>query len=186
VEIIACVSAAEWESWLTAHHALRDGVWLRIAKKGSGKPSVTPAEAIEVALCYGWIDSQRKSDDSQYFLQKYSPRRPGSSWSRINVERAKALIAAGRMREPGLAEVEAAKADGRWDAAYDSQRTATLPADLATALARDEPARLFFESLGRSDRYAVILRLLKARSPASRGTQLRRVVARLRAGKRVN
>jgi uncharacterized protein YdeI (YjbR/CyaY-like superfamily) len=186
VEIISCVGAAEWESWLAAHHAVRDGVWLKIAKKGSGEPSVTPAEATEVALCYGWIDSRRKSHDRTYFLQKYSPRRHQSSWSRVNVERAEALIAAGRMRAPGFAQVEAAKADGRWNAAYESQRTATVPADLAAALARDEPARAFFESLGRTDRYAVILPLLKARSAAGRAAQLRRMVALLRAGRRVN
>lgn len=186
MEIISCAGAADWESWLAAHHAVRDGVWLKIAKKDSGRTSVTPVEAVEVALCYGWIDSQRKSHDGGYFLQKYSPRRRGSSWSRVNVERAEALIAAGRMRAPGLAEIEAAKADGRWDAAYESQRSATVPADLAAALARDEPARAFFESLGRTDRYAVILRLLKARSTASRAAQLRRLVALLRAGRRVN
>ena len=186
VEIIGCASAAAWESWLAAHHAVRDGVWLKIAKQGSGQPSVTPAEAVEVALCYGWIDSQRKSHDGAYFLQKYSPRRRGSSWSRVNVERVEALIAAGRMRAPGLAEVEAAKVDGRWDAAYESQRTATVPADLAAALARNEPARAFFESLGRTDRYAVILRLLKARNAAGRAAQLRRMVALLQAGRRVD
>jgi uncharacterized protein YdeI (YjbR/CyaY-like superfamily) len=145
---------------------------------------VTAAEAGEVALCYGWIDSHRKSLDASYFLQKYSPRRPGSSWSRVNVERVEALIAAGRMRAPGLAEVEAAKTDGRWDAAYASQHRATVPDDLAAALARDERARAFFESLGRTDRYGVILRLLKARTPAIRAAQLRRIVARLRAGQR--
>lgn len=136
MEIIACIGAAEWESWLAAHHTMRDGVWLKIAKKGSGQPSVTPAEATEVALCYGWIDSHRKSHDATCFLQRYSPRRRGSSWSRVNVERAEALIAAGRMRAPGLAEIEAAKADGRWDAAYESQRNATVPGDLAAELAR--------------------------------------------------
>jgi uncharacterized protein YdeI (YjbR/CyaY-like superfamily) len=186
VETIACADAAKWESWLAAHHAQRDGVWLKIAKKGSRKPSVTAAEAGDVALCYGWIDSQRKSHDDAYFLQKFTPRRRGSSWSELNVERAEALIVAGRMRPAGLVEIEAAKADGRWDAAYESQRSATVPADLAAALARDEPTRAFFESLGRTDQYAVILRLSKARSAPSRAAQLKRVVALLRAGQRVN
>jgi uncharacterized protein YdeI (YjbR/CyaY-like superfamily) len=117
VEVIRCVDAAAWESWLEAHHARAEGVWLKIAKKGSGRPSVTAAEADEVALCFGWIDSLRKSHDEAYFLQKFTPRRRGSSWSRINVARAEALTAAGRMRAPGLAEIEAAKVDGRWDAA---------------------------------------------------------------------
>lgn len=186
MEIIDCATAADWESWLAAQHAARDGVWLKIAKKASGQQSVTPAEATEVALCYGWIDSHRKSGDGEYFLQKYSPRRPGSSWSRINAERAAALIAAGRMRAPGLAQIEAAKADGRWEAAYEPQRTAAVPADLAAALACDERARAFFESLGRTDRYAVILRLSKARSAAGRAHQLRQMIAMLRAGQRVS
>ena len=137
MDVIRCVDAAEWESWLEVHHAKADGVWLKIAKKGSGRSSVTAAEADEVALCYGWIDSQRKSHDETYFLQKFTPRRRGSSWSRVNVDRADALIAAGRMRAAGFAEIEAAKADGRWDAAYESQRTATVPDDLAAALAAD-------------------------------------------------
>ena len=186
MEIINCATAADWESWLAAHHAARDGVWVKIAKKGSARRSVTPAEATEAALCYGWIDSHRKAGDGEHFLQKYSPRRPGSSWSRINVERAVALIAAGRMRAPGLAQIEAAKADGRWEAAYEPQRTAPVPADLAAALACDERARVFFEALGRTDRYAVILRLSKSRSAASRATQLRQMIALLRAGQRVS
>jgi uncharacterized protein YdeI (YjbR/CyaY-like superfamily) len=178
--------AAEWEAWLAEHWATQSGVWLKIAKKGSRETSVTSVEALEVALCYGWIDSQRKRHDDASFLQRYSPRRPGSSWSRVNVERAEALTTAGRMRAPGFADIEAAKADGRWEAAYESQRTATVPADLAAALAQDERARAFFDSLGRTDRYAVILRLLKARSAASRAAQRRPTLALLRVGNRVN
>jgi uncharacterized protein YdeI (YjbR/CyaY-like superfamily) len=186
VEVIRCSDAAEWESWLETHHATAEGVWLKIAKKGSGRPSVTSEEAGELALCFGWIDSLRKSHDRSYFLQKFTPRRHGSSWSRVNVERAEALIAAGRVRASGLAEIEAAKADGRWDAAYESQRAATVPDDLAKALAEDELARAYFESLGRTDRYAVILRLSKARNPATRAARLQRVIVLLRAGQRVN
>jgi uncharacterized protein YdeI (YjbR/CyaY-like superfamily) len=185
MELLAFGDATEWESWLADHHAIQSEAWLKIAKKGSGRPGVTIAEALDVALCYGWIDSHRRPHDESYFLQRYSPRRRGSAWSKVNIDKVEALIAAGRMRPPGLAEIEAAKADGRWDTAYESQRTATVPADLAAALARDEPARAFFESLGRTDRYAVILRLLKARSPASRAAQLQRMVALLRAGQRV-
>jgi uncharacterized protein YdeI (YjbR/CyaY-like superfamily) len=185
MEVLAFGDAAQWEAWLAEHCASAAEAWLKIARKGTGQVSVTPAQALDVALCYGWIDSQRRSHDASWFLQRYSPRRRGSSWSRVNVERVEALLAAGRMRAPGLAEVEAAKADGRWDAAYESQRTATVPPDLAAALAGDEPARAFFESLGRSDRYAVILRLLKARGEAARAAELRRMVALLRAGRRV-
>ncbi|HEY0442954.1 MAG TPA: YdeI/OmpD-associated family protein [Candidatus Limnocylindrales bacterium] len=185
METISCGDVAEWEAWLADNHAIRDGIWVRIAKKGSGERSVTAAEAGEAALCFGWIDSHRKGLDATHFLQKYSPRRRGSSWSRVNVERVEALIAAGRMRPSGLAEVEAARADGRWAAAYASQRTATVPEDLAAALAADGEARAFFEQLPRTDRYAVILRLLKARTPAGREAQLRRMIALLHTGQRV-
>jgi uncharacterized protein YdeI (YjbR/CyaY-like superfamily) len=122
VQIIRCLDASEWESWLAAHHTLREGVWLKMAKRGSGLPSVTHLEAVEVALCYGWIDSLRRSLDGTFFLQRFSPRRQRSAWSRVNVERAEALIASGRMRPPGLAQIEAAKADGRWDAAVVAAR----------------------------------------------------------------
>jgi uncharacterized protein YdeI (YjbR/CyaY-like superfamily) len=178
--------AAEWEAWLSKHHATEPDAWLKIAKKGSVHRSVSAEEADEVALCYGWIDSTRKAHDREFFLQRFSPRRRGSSWSRVNVERAEALIAAGRMRQPGFAEIEAAKDDGRWQAAYEPQRTATIPGDLADALADDEHARAFFESLGRTDRYALILRLSKTRSAAGREARLRRIVGLLRAGERVS
>lgn len=185
MEPIDCIDAAAWEAWLDAHHASHDEAWLLIAKKGAGRRSVTAAEGTEVALCFGWIDGHRKGHDEATFLQRYSPRTRRSSWSRINVERAEGLIAAGRMRPAGLAQVEAARADGRWDAAYESQRTATVPPDLAAALAADEAAATFFASLGRTDRYAAILPLLKAQGDAARATQLERVVGLLRSGQRV-
>jgi len=172
---------AEWDSWLAAHHEVRAEEWLRIAKRNSGITSITPAEALDVALCYGWIDGQRKAYDEVSFLQRYSRRRPRSSWSKVNVAKVEALTAAGRMRPAGLAEVAAAKADGRWDAAYQSQRTAEVPPDLAAALAADPRAGAAFERLGRSGRYAVILPLLKARTPQARARILARAVARLAA-----
>jgi uncharacterized protein YdeI (YjbR/CyaY-like superfamily) len=167
---------AEWEAWLADHHDRAAGVWLKIAKKGSGLTSVTTAEALDVALCYGWIDSHRKGLDGRHFLQKYSPRRARSTWSKVNVDKVAALIAAGRMQAAGLEQVREAKADGRWDAAYESQRTATVPSDLAAALAANDSARRRFESLGRTDRYAVILRLLKAGGPADRAARVRKAV----------
>jgi len=183
--IIACRDGAEWERWLADHHRLEAGVWLKIAKKGSGLASVTNAEALDVALCYGWINGQRKPLDGDWYLQRYTPRRPRSTWSKVNVEKAEALIAAGRMREPGMAEIAAAEADGRWEAAYEPARSATVPPDLAAALERDEAARRRYQALGRSDRYLVILRLMTARTPETRAARLRRMVATLAAGGRV-
>ena len=185
LEIISFDDAVRWESWLADHHDRRAGVWLKIAKKNAGKASVTVLQALEVALCYGWIDSHRKGLDDAFFLQKYSPRRPTSSWSKINVERVEALIAAGRMQPPGLAEVSAAKADGRWDAAYESQRNVTLPPDLVAALDQNEQARTRFDALGKTERYAVVLRLLKARGPSDRAARLHKVVDALAAGDKI-
>jgi len=142
---------------------------------------LTIEDALDVALCYGWIDGQRRAHDEVSFLQRYSRRRPRSSWSKVNVAKVEALTAAGRMRPPGLAEVAAARADGRWEAAYESQRTAGVPPDLAAALAGDARASAAFDRLGRSDRYAVILPLLKARTPTARARLLAQAVARLAA-----
>jgi uncharacterized protein YdeI (YjbR/CyaY-like superfamily) len=183
VDVLDLPDAARWESWLAAQHRVRTEAWLRIARRHSGIVSVTPAEALEVALCYGWIDGQRRAHDHLSFLQRFSPRRPGSSWSKVNVAKVEALMAAGRMRPAGLAEVAAAKADGRWEAAYEPQRTAAVPPDLAAALAGDARANAAFERLGRSDRYAVILPLLKARTPEARARILAQSVARLSAQK---
>ncbi|MBI5840704.1 MAG: YdeI/OmpD-associated family protein [Chloroflexi bacterium] len=156
-----------------------------MAKKGSGIPSLTDDEAVDVGLCWGWISGQRRSHDQPYYLQKYVPRRPRSVWSQVNVEKVAALIAAGRMQAPGLAEVAAAKADGRWDAAYVSQRNATPPPDLVKALARNEVARDFFASLNKTDQYAVILRLVKERNAAGRAARLKKMVAAMAADKKV-
>jgi uncharacterized protein YdeI (YjbR/CyaY-like superfamily) len=179
--VIAFRDAAEFESWLDAHVGLRAGVWLKIAKKGSGIPSLTADEAVDVGLCYGWISGQRKSHDEAYYLQKYVPRRPRSRWSQVNVAKAEELIAAGRMRPSGLAEVDAAKADGRWAAAYQSQRNAIVPPDLATALAASPQATQAFNALSKTQQYAVILKLDTARTATARAAQLRRTVAALEA-----
>jgi uncharacterized protein YdeI (YjbR/CyaY-like superfamily) len=181
VEVLEFPDAAGWESWLAVQHGVRADAWLRIAKRHSGIALLTIAEALDVALCYGWIDGQRRAHDDVSFLQRYSRRRPRSSWSKVNVEKVEALMTAGRMRPTGLAEVAAAKADGRWEAAYESQRSAAVPPDLAAALAGNAPANAAFERLGRSDRYAVILPLLKARSPETRARTLARAIERLAA-----
>jgi uncharacterized protein YdeI (YjbR/CyaY-like superfamily) len=181
VDVLDFPGPAGWDSWLAAQHEVRSEAWLRIGKRHSGTALITITEAADVALCYGWIDGHRKGHDDVSFLQRYSRRRPRSSWSAVNVAKVEALTAAGRMRPAGLAEVAAAKADGRWDAAYESQRTAEVPPDLAAALAGDAGANAAFERLGRSDRYAVILPLLKARTPETRAKTLARTVARLAA-----
>jgi uncharacterized protein YdeI (YjbR/CyaY-like superfamily) len=181
VDVFDFPDGARWEAWLAEHHEAHSEVWLRIAKKGSGIGTIAIGDALDGALCFGWIDGQRRSYDEVSFLQRYSSRRPTSSWSKINVAKAEALLAAGRMRPAGLAEIDAAKADGRWDAAYESQRTAKPPPDLAAALADNARARAAFERLGRSDRYSLILPLLKARSPQRRAKLLARTVERLAA-----
>ena len=179
--VIALSDAVEFEAWLGAHVDLQAGVWLKMAKKGSGVPSLTSDEAVDAGLCYGWISGQRKSLDEAYYLQKYVPRRPRSRWSQVNVAKVEALIAAGRMRPAGLAEDEAAKADGRWVAAYTSQRDATVPPDLVAALAASPRAAKEFDALGKTQRYAVILKLITARTATARGSQLRRAMKVLRA-----
>ncbi|MCX4765211.1 YdeI/OmpD-associated family protein [Streptomyces sp. NBC_01275] len=178
-------SADALDDWLTVHaapHAVpRPGLWVQVAKKGSGLPSVTAAEVNDVALCHGWITGQRKGLDGSRFLQRITPRRPGSLWSAVNVRRVEELTAAGRMRPAGLAEVAAARADGRWAAAYASQQDATVPEDLATALEANPRAREVFDGLGRTDRYLVMLDLLRARTPERRSACLAAALARLEA-----
>ncbi|MEV0024530.1 YdeI/OmpD-associated family protein [Streptomyces atroolivaceus] len=171
--------------WLEEHHGASSGLWLRIAKKSSGIESVTASEVVDTALCYGWIDGQRKSSDETYYLQRISPRRPGSAWSLVNVRKVEALTAAGRMREPGLAAVRAAREDGRWETAYPSQKEATVPADLSAALAAEPRAAERFERLGRTDRYLVILQLLRARTPELRASRLERLVTKLVSGEKM-
>lgn len=180
----AFADQAALESWLDEHHGLRSGMWLKVAKKGSGIASVTSAEVDDAVLCYGWITGLRRRYDDTHYLQKITPRRPRSQWSRVNVDRVGVLTAAGRMREPGLAAVRAAQADGRWEAAYESQKNAEVPPDLAQALAGSPRAAAFFDGLGRTDRYGVILRLLRARTAENRAAQLARAVEALEAGRR--
>jgi uncharacterized protein YdeI (YjbR/CyaY-like superfamily) len=179
--VIAFRNAAEFESWLDAHADLQVGVWLKIAKKGSGVPSLTDDEAVDLGLCYGWISGQRKSYDSVYYLQKYVPRRPRSRWSQVNVAKVEELIAARRIRASGMAEVEAAKADGRWAAAYVSQRNATVPPDLAAALAASPQAARAFDALSKTEQYAVILKLATARTATARVAELRKAMTGLEA-----
>jgi uncharacterized protein YdeI (YjbR/CyaY-like superfamily) len=182
VEVIAFPDAAAWESWLAANYGRQAGVWLKLAKKGTGIPSVTDDEVVDVGLCYGWVSGQRRALDERFYLQKYVPRRPRSLWSRVNVDKVEMLLAAGRMREPGIAEVRAAQADGRWDAAYESQKHATAPPDVVAALAEDEKAKYVFDSLDKTTQYRLYLPVLQARSSKARAARLQKLLTMLEAG----
>lgn len=182
VEIVGFADAAAFEGWLAEHHTRHEGVWIKVAKKKSGIPSVTDDELVDIGLCYGWISGQRRALDELYYLQKYVPRRPKSLWSQVNVDKVAALTAAGRMREPGLAEVRRAQADGRWASAYESQKTAAVPPDLDAALDAHPGARKAFEALDRTGRYQLILPLLQALTPESRRARLTRALHTLTAG----
>ena len=171
--------ASAFEAWLEEHVDHQPGVWLKVAKKSSGIASLTEDEAVDVGLCFGWISGQRKGLDATHYLQKYVPRRPRSRWSQVNVRKVGELLAAGRMRPAGTAEVEAARADGRWDAAYVSQKEATVPPDLAAALADSPTAAAAFAALGRSGQYAVILEVVTARTAATRTARIAKAVAAL-------
>ncbi len=178
-------TSAAWEKWLSSHPGEK-GVWLKFAKKGQGVVSVTYAEALDVALCHGWIDSQLKTLDAQFYLQKFTPRKPKSLWSKVNVEKAEKLIAAERMSPGGLREIEAAKADGRWQAAYDSASNMPVPEELATALANDKKAEAFFETLDRTNRYAVCWRVQTAKKPETRAARIEKLVAMLARGEKIH
>jgi uncharacterized protein YdeI (YjbR/CyaY-like superfamily) len=172
----------EWTSWLDDHHATAAGVWLRIAKKGSALVSVSISEALDAALCYGWIGGQRNSLDTDSYLQKFTPRRKRSVWSKVNRENVARLIRSGAMRPAGIAAIEAAKADGRWERAYDSPRSSTVPADLQTALDESPQAKAFFETLKSNNRYAVLYRVQTAVRPETRARRIREFIAMLERG----
>ncbi|MCL2417787.1 MAG: YdeI/OmpD-associated family protein [Conexibacteraceae bacterium] len=165
---------AAWDDWLRGNHDDSPGVWLMIAKKGAPRPTVTQAEAIEAALCHGWIDGQLARHDEHFYKQRFTHRRPRSKWSQINRERATALIEAGMMAPGGLEEVEKAKADGRWEAAYESQSNATVPPDFARALAANPEAEAFFATLTGVRRYAFLYRIQDAKRPETRAKRIAR------------
>ena len=173
------VTSAQWQAWLADHHASATGALVMITKQGKGAPALSYAEALDIALAWGWIDGQKRAHDDRAWLQRFSPRRPRSAWSKINRDKAEALIRAGKMRPPGLREVERAKQDGRWDAAYDSARTAQVPDDLARALAGSKAAAAFFETLDGANRYAILYRVQTAKKPETRAARIARFVAML-------
>ena len=182
--VITLKSQEEWELWLVDNHASSTGLWLRFFKKASGKKSLTYAEAVEEALCYGWIDGQSKSYDSESWLQKFTPRRARSIWSKINIQRIERLIEAGKMKPAGLQQVEAAKLDGRWERAYDSPSSATVPDDFLQELAKDEKARAFFETLNKANTYAIVWRLQTAKKPETREKRLKAILEMLAKGEK--
>jgi uncharacterized protein YdeI (YjbR/CyaY-like superfamily) len=184
--VLAFDSTQAWDAWLSAHHAGSPGLWLKIAKKGSAGQSISYPEALDVALCHGWIDGQKGRHDDDYWLQRFTPRKPGSNWSKINTERAAALIASGRMRPAGLREVERAQADGRWERAYHSQSRIAVPEDLARALAANPQARDFFATLDGTNRYAVLYRITSAKRPETRAKRIDTFVAMLSEHKKIH
>jgi uncharacterized protein YdeI (YjbR/CyaY-like superfamily) len=179
-------SAKAFEAWLRKHHATSDGLWLQIAKRGVEPPSVSYPEAVEIALCWGWIDGQKKSLDDLHWLQRFTPRRARSIWSKVNVAKVAVLIEAGRMQAPGHAQIEAAKADGRWSQAYDSARTSTMPDDLQAALDASPKAKAFFATLNASNRYAVTWRVQTAVKPETRARRIAQLVEMLARGEAVH
>ncbi len=175
-------SKKKWADWLTKQHDKFAGVWLKLAKKDSGIASVTYEEALDVALCYGWIDGQKKGFDDQYWLQKFTPRGVKSIWSKINTEKAEGLIASGDMKPAGLKAIEAAKQDGRWDAAYASQKNSSVPADFQSALEKNRKAKAFFATLKSSDRYSFLFRLHHAKKAETREKHIKRFIEMLENG----
>jgi uncharacterized protein YdeI (YjbR/CyaY-like superfamily) len=174
--------AKAWESWLEKNQTAIDGLWIRIAKKASGIKSITHPEALEIALCYGWIDGLRRPESETTFLQRFIPRRPRSLWSKINREKALDLIASGKMKPAGLDEVERARQNGRWDAAYDSQRKAAIPPDFQTALDKSPRAAAFFKTLNATNRYAIIWRVQTANKAEARAKRVRSFIEMLEKG----
>jgi uncharacterized protein YdeI (YjbR/CyaY-like superfamily) len=177
---------AELERWLRKHHAKASCLWVKYAKKKSGIRSIDWNQAVDVALCYGWIDGQAKSVDETYAIQRFTPRGSRSKWSKLNRERVARLVKAGRMQPAGLAEVERAKADGRWEAAYDSPANAKVPDDLAKELAKSAKAKKFFDSLSGANRYAILYRLHEAKKPETRARRLAKFVEMLKKGEKLH
>ncbi|HEX4223212.1 MAG TPA: YdeI/OmpD-associated family protein [Pseudonocardiaceae bacterium] len=178
-------SADDFEKWLVAQHKSSPGLWIRIAKKETGIDSVDYPQALDVALCHGWIDGQKHSDGETHWLQRFTPRGPRSKWSQVNREHAEELIKQHRMRPAGQAEVDRAKADGRWDAAYASQKNATVPDDLQQALDADNAAREFFATLDSKNRFAVLYRIGDAKKPETRAARIQKYVAMLHDNQKI-
>lgn len=183
--VLAFASQSKWADWLAKNHDTSDGLWMKVAKKDSGIPSVTIVEALDMALCYGWIDGQRGSFDDKYYLQKYTPRRPKSTWSKINVEKVKRLIASGQMQPAGLKAIEAAKADGRWAKAYDGQKTMAVPEDFQAALNKNKKAKAFFETLNSVNRFAILFRIHNVKKEETRTRKIKQFIEMLEKNEKI-
>lgn len=183
---LLCLTQNDWEQWLEENHTSSQGVWLKHAKKAGGKQSVSYQEALEVALCFGWIDGQKNKLDDEYFLQKFTPRRKKSMWSQINREKVAKLIEDGKMREAGLREIEAAKADGRWDAAYEPASKMTVPEDVQAALDANPAAKAFFEQLNKANRYAILYRIQNVKKAETRQRKITEFIQMLAENRKIH
>lgn len=183
-DVLSPGSAKAWDAWLKANHAGSAGVWLQIQKKDAAGPSPTYAEALDVALCHGWIDGQKRGHDENSWLQMFTPRRPRSAWSKKNTEHAERLIQAGKMKKAGLAEVEAAKKDGRWTAAYEPPSRASIPEDFLKALRKNKKAEAFFKSLNKTNLYSIAYRLQTAKTPETREKRMKVILEMMAKGEK--
>jgi uncharacterized protein YdeI (YjbR/CyaY-like superfamily) len=179
-------SKKKWAAWLAKQHDKSAGVWLKLAKKDSGIASVTYEEALDVALCYGWIDGQKRGLDDKYWLQKFTPRGPKSIWSKINTEKAEKLIASGQMKPAGLKAVEAARQDGRWEAAYSSQKNISVPEDFQAALEKNKKAKAYFATLNSANRYAILFRIQTAKKTETRAKRIQQFIEMLERGEKLH
>ena len=183
--ILPFASKKKWADWLAKQHDKSAGVWLKLAKKGSEIPSLTYDEALEVALCYGWIDGQKKGFDDKFWLQKFTPRGPKSIWSKINTEKAEKLIKSGEMKLAGLSAIELAKQDGRWDAAYESQKNISVPDDFQAALDKNAKAKAFFTTLNSVNRYAILFRIHNVKRAETRTRRIQQFMEMLERGEKL-
>lgn len=177
---------SEWENWLTQNGGTSSGLWLRLAKKGAGQSTLTYEQALESALCHGWIDGQKQTESEEYWLQRFTRRSAKSIWSRLNKDRAEALVAAGRMHPSGMREVDKAKADGRWEAAYTSASHSVVPDDLQAALDANPEASAFFATLNGRNRYAILFRIQNAKKPATRTRKIEEFIGMLNRGETIH
>ncbi|HEX9133447.1 MAG TPA: YdeI/OmpD-associated family protein [Ktedonobacteraceae bacterium] len=179
LQVMPFETQQDWEAWLKEHHTDTKGIWLKLAKKAARTPSISYAEALDSALCYGWIDGQKAPFDDKYWLQKFTPRGARSIWSKVNCDKATALIADGRMQPAGLRQVELAKSDGRWEAAYESQSRITVPGDFQSELDNNPRAKEFFSTLDSGNRYAVLFRIQAAKKPETRSARIKKFIEML-------